>query len=56
MIGCSQVLMGQDVHDGRERFSAITCFLPESVPELVLLAGTAFGIRTPRCFVRYKWT
>ncbi len=48
--------MGPGVHDGRGRFSAITCFPPESAPELVLLAGTVSGIRTPHCFVRYKWT
>jgi len=53
---CSQVPTGPGVHDGRGWFSAITCFPPESAPELVLLAGTVSGIRTPHCFVRYKWT
>ena len=42
--------MGQGVHDGRGRFSAITRFLPESVPVLVQSAGTVSDIRTPHCF------
>jgi len=34
-IGCSRAHTGQDVLGGRGRFNAITCFPPDSVPDLV---------------------
>jgi hypothetical protein len=39
-----------------KRFSAITCFPPEYVPDSVPWAGTAFGIRIRRFYARCRST
>jgi hypothetical protein len=56
VIGYSRVHMEPGVHDGRGRFSEITCFPLVYVPALVRWAGIVSGIPTQRSCARCKWT